>query len=56
MHITIKYILPLCSVLSLFLSLSLWYMDFREEASYVAIWVPTLLCVANFLKANTKEH
>jgi hypothetical protein len=56
MEITIKYILPLCSVLSLFLSLSLWYLGFREEASYTAIWVPTLLCVANFLKANRKEE
>jgi len=46
-----KYIPLLMSLLSLCLSIGLWLSDYRQEAMYVGIWVPTILCAANFLNA-----
>ena len=47
----IFYIPLLLSFISLLFSVSLWLSDYKQEAMYVGIWVPSILCVANYLNS-----
>ena len=47
----IIYIPLLLSFISLIFSVSLWLSGYNQEAMYVGIWVPSILCVANYLNS-----
>ena len=36
------------AIISMFASVSLWFLDYRMEAIFVGIWVPTIVGWMNF--------
>lgn len=44
------------AVISFFLSVSLWFLGYREEGLFVGIWVPTILSLGAFLVPGRAER
>ena len=47
----IGYLPLLLSFMSLLFSNYLWFYADKQQAMYVAIWVPSILCVANYFNS-----
>ena len=47
----LAYLPLLLSFMSLLFSNYLWYIGENQKAMYVGIWVPSILCVANYLNS-----
>ena len=45
-----KYYPVLLAIISFFLSVTLWFTGQREEGIFVGIWVPSILCLALFIR------
>jgi len=42
----------LASFISFLLSVSLWFLDYRDEGVFVGIWVPSILSLGALLAAR----
>ncbi|MDG2370158.1 MAG: hypothetical protein P8M12_05905 [Flavobacteriales bacterium] len=47
----IAYLPLLLSIMSLLFSNYLWFYGDKQQAMYVGIWVPSILCVANYFNS-----
>ena len=45
----------LAAALSLVASITLWFLDAREEALFVGLWVPSIIGWMNFTKLKDAE-
>ena len=45
----------LSSGISFVLSVSLWFLDYRDEAVFVGIWVPSILALGNLMLQTSGE-
>jgi len=45
----------LSSGISFVLSVSLWFLDYRDEAVFVGIWVPSILALGSLMLQTTGE-
>ena len=46
-------LIALAAFLSFLLSVGLWFADFREEALFVGLWVPSILALGGFYVSLT---
>ena len=46
----------LSSGISFVLSVSLWFLDYREEAVFVGIWVPSILALGSLMLQTSGEN
>ena len=46
----------LSSGISFVLSVSLWFLDYREEAVIVGIWVPSILALGSLMLQTSGEN
>jgi hypothetical protein len=45
----------LSSGISFVLSVSLWFLDYRDEAVFVGIWVPSILALGSLMLQTSGE-
>jgi len=43
------------SGVSFVLSVSLWFMGYKEEGIFVGVWVPSILSLGNLILSTSKE-
>ena len=48
-------LLLVAALLSLVFSEIMWFTGNKEQALFVGLWVPSILCFGIFLKLNNKE-
>ena len=49
------YMILSASFISFILSVSLWFLGYKEEGSFVGLWVPSILAFGIFIKLALKK-
>ena len=50
------YLFLAAALISLFVSVALWFGGYREEGLFVGIWVPSILAIAIYIKLIILYH
>jgi hypothetical protein len=51
-----QLLFALAAGFSFLLSVTLWFLDYREEGIFVGIWVPSILSLGAFLLAGKRRQ